>query len=138
MFRRAALDERASGLTSSRRDGVVSSALRRFVPASRPRIGTRGGIMLRVGVGGLAAVDPALRSALADGLPIAWDAAVDRLAKRILAEVWQGAASLDVGLWGEACARHGATQLLRDAIGRGDLIAYGSGGESDREAARVG
>lgn len=138
MFRRAALNEQASGLSASRRDGVVPAVLRRFVPASRPRPGARGGIMLRVVVAGYAALDPSLGAALADGMPIAWDAAVDRLARRILTEVWHGAAALDVVLWGDACARHDAAQRLRDAIGRGDLIVYDPGPRADREAARAG
>lgn len=138
MFRRATLDERATGLAPSRRDGVVSAALRRFGPTSRPRAASRGGIMLGAGVDGLAALDPALRAALGDAMPIAWDAAVDRLAERILAGVWHGAAALDVGLWGDACARHDASKLLRDAIGRGDLIAYDAGARPEQEAARAG
>jgi hypothetical protein len=49
----------------------------------------------------------------------AFQRARDRLADRILTEIWAPSAATDVGIWGPSLARAEADRLLRDAVERG-------------------
>jgi hypothetical protein len=49
----------------------------------------------------------------------AWQRARDRIAERLLDEVWKQGVASDVGLWGEQLCRVEASRLLRHAIDSG-------------------
>jgi hypothetical protein len=49
----------------------------------------------------------------------AWQRAVDRLADRLLKDMWPANASLDIGIWGPAMAQREAAGLMQDMLDRG-------------------
>ncbi|MGH2588330.1 MAG: hypothetical protein ACRDJE_25705 [Dehalococcoidia bacterium] len=49
----------------------------------------------------------------------AWQRAVDRLADRLLKDMWATNASLDIGIWGPAMAQREAAGLMQDMLDRG-------------------